>query len=181
MGTAGNLCTTEQQVTAELRSNVENSITIASVVHNIPATHGAQFQFDSSQDGSPHNCYECSRLSKMFFSFSHTSSNQNWEKPFLETTEKVDTSAYTPIRKFRKCLWGLYVVTADFDAFDENEITVHKGEQVSVWNCDEEEWYWVVKPHNTSSEEGFVPSCCLQVIVSADFVQAHRKSVYLFC
>ena len=107
--------------------------------------------------------------------------NRIREKPFLEEEEEEgDHSArklrsQTKISKFRKCLWGLYMVTADFEAFDENEVTIFKGEHVSVWNQDDREWYWIVKHASNHTEEGLVPSCYLREIVSSDSKQARCK------
>ena len=42
--TAGNPCTTEQQVTAELRSNVDGSITLTSVAHKTTDTYEVSYQ-----------------------------------------------------------------------------------------------------------------------------------------
>ena len=42
--TAGDPCTTEQQVTAELRSNVDGSITSTSVAHKTPDTYEVSYQ-----------------------------------------------------------------------------------------------------------------------------------------
>ena len=97
-----------------------------------------------------------------------------------EEEEEGDHSArklrsQTKISKFRKCLWGLYMVTADFEAFDENEVTIFKGEHVSVWNQDDREWYWIVKHASNHTEEGLVPSCYLREIVSSDSKQARCK------
>ena len=78
----------------------------------------------------------------------------------------------TKISKFRKCLWGLYMVTANFEAFDENEVAVRKGEHVSVWNQDDRDWYWIVKHASNCTDEGFVPSSYLREIVSSDSKQA---------
>ena len=45
--------------------------------------------------------------------------------------------------KFNKYPWGMFVVTDDFVARDENEISVSmKGEHVSVWNRDDPDWFW---------------------------------------
>ena len=44
MDTAGDPCTTEQQVTAELRSNVDGSITSTSVAHKTPDTYEVSYQ-----------------------------------------------------------------------------------------------------------------------------------------
>ncbi|CAI8026024.1 SH3 domain-containing protein Dlish [Geodia barretti] len=73
----------------------------------------------------------------------------------------------TQITKFRKTVWGVFVVTHDFDPLDENEIAIRKGEHVSVWNQDDRDWFWVVKHASSGQEEGFVPSGCLRE-VSAD-------------
>ena len=44
MDTAGDPCTTEQQVTAELRSNVDGSITSTNVAHKTPDTYEVSYQ-----------------------------------------------------------------------------------------------------------------------------------------
>ena len=75
----------------------------------------------------------------------------------------------TVIKKFRKNLWGVYIVTQGFESCDENEVSVKEGEHVSVWNQDDRDWYWIVK-HDTS-EEGFVPSCHLKELVNPEAVQ----------
>lgn len=66
----------------------------------------------------------------------------------------------TRIDKFRKFVWGVYIVTQEFESLDENEVSVCPGDHVSVFNQDDRDWYWVVK-HSTA-EEGFVPSCILE-------------------
>ena len=57
--------------------------------------------------------------------------------------------------KFRKFIWGVYVMQQDFDAVDENEISVRTGQHVSLLNQDDTDWYWVVR--HDDSQEGFVP------------------------
>ena len=42
--TAGDPCTTEQQVTAELRSNVDGSITLTGVAHKTTGTYEVSYQ-----------------------------------------------------------------------------------------------------------------------------------------
>lgn len=92
----------------------------------------------------------------------------------------------TKITKFRKTVWGVFVVMHDFDPLDENEIAIRKGEHMSVWNQDDRDWFWVVKHASSSSEEGFVPSSCLRE-VSADSKTAapikckHNKHVHCLC
>ena len=70
----------------------------------------------------------------------------------------------TKITKFRKTVWGVFLVTHDFDPLDENEIAIRKGEHVSVWNQDDRDWFWVVKHASSGQEEGFVPSGCLREV-----------------
>lgn len=61
--------------------------------------------------------------------------------------------------KFRKFIWGVYVMQQDFDAVDENEISVRTGQHVSLLNQDDVDWYWVVR--HDDSQEGFVPRAFL--------------------
>lgn len=75
----------------------------------------------------------------------------------------------TKIKKFRRNLWGVYIVVMDFESEDENEVSICEGDHVSVWNQDDRDWYWIVK-HDTS-EEGFVPSARLKEFVSSPEAQ----------
>lgn len=59
------------------------------------------------------------------------------------------------VLKFRKFIWGVYVIQQDFEAIDENEISVRAGQHVSLLNQDDADWYWVVR--HDDSQEGFVP------------------------
>jgi hypothetical protein len=86
----------------------------------------------------------------------------------------------TQITKFRKTVWGVFVVTHDFDPLDENEIAMRKGEHVSVWNQDDRDWFWVVKHASSGQEEGFVPSGCLRE-VSADSKVSVRCKLSKLC
>lgn len=50
------------------------------------------------------------------------------------------------------------VVIHDFNASDENEVMVTKGEQVKVLNAEDPEWLWI---STVPGDEGYVPRCCL--------------------
>lgn len=64
-----------------------------------------------------------------------------------------------PIDSFSKKYIEELVVIHDFEAKEENEVFVSKGQRVRVVNADDENWLWVVTLH--SGEEGFIPrSCC---------------------
>lgn len=42
----------------------------------------------------------------------------------------------------------------DFEAVQEDDISVHQGERVTVLNKDDADWYWV---KTQDGEEGFTP------------------------
>ena len=93
-----------------------------------------------------------------------------WDHALPSSGYSFNQNRSTKIKKFRKNLWGVYIVAERFDACDENEVSVKAGDHVSVWNQDDPEWYWIVK-HDTS-EEGFVPSYHLKEIVNSE---SHRQ------
>lgn len=70
------------------------------------------------------------------------------------------------VYKFRKFIWGVYVIQQDFEAIDENEISVRTGQHVSLLNQDDAEWYWVVR--HDDSQEGFVPRSHLQELMHVE-------------
>jgi len=51
---------------------------------------------------------------------------------------------------------GRYVVLYTFIARDENDLSVERGELITVLNKDDPDWFWVVR--SVDGEEGFVPS-----------------------
>jgi hypothetical protein len=51
---------------------------------------------------------------------------------------------------------GKYVVLYTFIARDENDLSVERGELITVLNKDDPDWFWVVR--SVDGEEGFVPS-----------------------
>ena len=85
----------------------------------------------------------------------------------------------TRIDKFRKFVWGVYIVTHEFESLDENEVSVHPGDHVSVFNQDDRDWFWVVK-HSTA-EEGFVPSCVLEETSVTDNGQYSGEGYFQSC
>ncbi|KAI1294992.1 hypothetical protein HDE_06029 [Halotydeus destructor] len=56
---------------------------------------------------------------------------------------------------FHKESLGHHLVLYNFVARDENDLSVERGEIVTLLNQDDPEWYWVVR---SDSQEGFVPS-----------------------
>ncbi|RWS10946.1 cytoplasmic protein NCK2-like protein [Dinothrombium tinctorium] len=59
------------------------------------------------------------------------------------------------VHPFFKDPSGRYVVLYTFIARDENDVSVERGEYVTVLNKDDPDWYWIVR---TDGQEGFVPS-----------------------
>ncbi|CAG0913976.1 unnamed protein product [Notodromas monacha] len=50
---------------------------------------------------------------------------------------------------------GRFLVLYTFIARDENDVSVEKGEFVTVLNREDPEWYWIVR---SNGQEGFIPS-----------------------
>jgi len=56
---------------------------------------------------------------------------------------------------FQKDPSGRYIVLYTFIARDENDVSVERGEFVTVLNREDPEWYWIVR---SDGQEGFIPS-----------------------
>ncbi|KAL5285712.1 hypothetical protein ACFFRR_007416 [Megaselia abdita] len=78
---------------------------------------------------------------------------------------------------FAKDPSGRYIVLYTFIARDENDVSVERGEFVTVLNREDPEWFWIVR---SDGQEGFIPS---GFVYPADNVlqQAHSKSSTLQC
>lgn len=50
---------------------------------------------------------------------------------------------------------GRFIVLYTFIARDENDVSVERGEFVTVLNRDDPDWYWIIR---SDGQEGFVPS-----------------------
>jgi len=60
---------------------------------------------------------------------------------------------------------GRYIVLYTFIARDENDVSVERGEFVTVLNREDPDWYWIVR---SDGQEGFVPS---GFVYPADVIQ----------
>lgn len=71
----------------------------------------------------------------------------------------VELSAAAPIEpeftSFHKEPNGRYIVLYTFIARDENDLSVERGEFVTLLNRDDSDWFWIVR---SDGQEGFVPS-----------------------
>lgn len=58
-----------------------------------------------------------------------------------------------------------------FIARDENDVSVERGEFVTVLNREDPDWYWIVR---SDGQEGFVPS---GFVYPADVIQGHLNQM----
>ncbi|XP_011292764.2 SH3 domain-containing protein Dlish [Musca domestica] len=64
----------------------------------------------------------------------------------------MDAGECTPFHKEPN---GRYIVLYTFIARDENDLSVERGEFVTLLNRDDSDWFWIVR---SDGQEGFVPS-----------------------
>ncbi|XP_071455235.1 SH3 domain-containing protein Dlish [Hetaerina americana] len=77
------------------------------------------------------------------------------------------SSSQPDIHPFFKDPSGRYIVLYTFIARDENDVSVERGEFVTVLNREDPDWYWVLR---SDGQEGFVPS---GFVYPADVIQGH--------
>ncbi|GAB6027900.1 hypothetical protein CHUAL_002115 [Chamberlinius hualienensis] len=76
----------------------------------------------------------------------------------INTTSNVTSSnnnSSSNVHPFFKDPAGRYVVLYTFIARDENDVSVERGELVTVLNKEDPDWVWIVR---SEGQEGFVPS-----------------------
>jgi len=74
------------------------------------------------------------------------------------------------VHPFFKDPAGRYIVLYTFIARDENDVSVERGEFVTVLNKDDPDWYWIVR---SDGQEGFIPS---GFVCPADMIQGMHTS-----
>ncbi|XP_034233503.1 SH3 domain-containing protein Dlish isoform X1 [Thrips palmi] len=77
------------------------------------------------------------------------------------------SSSQPEVHPFLKDPSGRYIVLYTFIARDENDVSVERGEFVTVLNREDPDWYWIVR---SDGQEGFVPS---GFVYPADVIQGH--------
>ncbi|KAF4519798.1 hypothetical protein B566_EDAN006812 [Ephemera danica] len=77
------------------------------------------------------------------------------------------SSSQPDVHPFFKDPAGRYIVLYTFIARDENDVSVERGEFVTVLNREDPDWYWIVR---SDGQEGFVPS---GFVYPADVIQGH--------
>ncbi|KAK4005075.1 SH3 domain-containing protein Dlish [Daphnia magna] len=84
------------------------------------------------------------------------------------STQSLNSQLSHPdIHPFFKDPSGRYIVLYTFIARDENDVSVERGEFVTVLNREDPDWYWVVR---SDGQEGFVPSA---FVYPAEAIQSH--------
>merc|ERR1712168_1501802 len=66
-----------------------------------------------------------------------------------------ESSSQPEIHPFFKDSYGRFIVLYSYHAQDENDLSVERGQCVTVLNKDDPEWFWVVR---ADAQEGFVPA-----------------------
>jgi len=79
----------------------------------------------------------------------HPSGNQQ------QTNNNNNNTPTAEIHPFFKDSYGRYIVLYSYHAQDENDLSVERGQCVTVLNKDDPEWFWVVR---ADGQEGFVPA-----------------------
>lgn len=73
--------------------------------------------------------------------------------------------SYQEASIFHKKDCGKFLAVYDFNAVDDNDITVECGDIVTVLNMDDPLWFWIIKD---CKQEGFIPAAYLVPIVHTD-------------
>ena len=74
------------------------------------------------------------------------------------------------VHPFFKDPSGRFIVLYTFIARDENDVSVERGEFVTVLNREDPDWFWVVR---SDGQEGFVPSA---FVYPAEAIQSSNNS-----
>ncbi|XP_022173389.1 SH3 domain-containing protein Dlish [Myzus persicae] len=93
--------------------------------------------------------------------------NQNKQNISSSRASLLSASSHPEIRPFFKDPAGRYIVLYTFIARDENDVSVERGEFVTVLNREDPDWYWIIR---SDGQEGFVPS---GFVYPADIIQGH--------
>ncbi|XP_065222110.1 SH3 domain-containing protein Dlish-like [Planococcus citri] len=105
-------------------------------------------------------------------SFNKKDRNQNNQQPRISITSSQaslhsTSSSQLEIHPFFKDPSGRFIVLYTFIARDENDVSVERGEFITVLNREDPDWYWIIR---SDGQEGFVPS---GFVYPADVLQNH--------
>lgn len=91
----------------------------------------------------------------------------------LSLKDQFASSSSVDVHPFFKDPSGYYIVLYTFIARDENDLSVERGEPVTVLNKEDPDWYWVVR---SDGQEGFVPSA---FVCPVDMVQGNKLGLII--
>lgn len=87
------------------------------------------------------------------------------------STQSLSSQLSAPdVHPFFKDPSGRFIVLYTFIARDENDVSVERGEFVTVLNREDPDWFWVVR---SDGQEGFVPSA---FVYPAEAIQSSNNS-----
>ncbi|XP_022243197.1 SH3 domain-containing protein Dlish-like [Limulus polyphemus] len=85
----------------------------------------------------------------------------------LQNSQSSSQVSLPNVHPFFKDPAGRFIVLYTFIARDENDVSVERGELVTVMNREDPDWFWIVR---SDGQEGFVPSA---FVYPADAIQEH--------
>nr|CAG4636269.1 EOG090X083C [Eubosmina coregoni] len=119
-------------------------------------------------DGSDNESYGTKPGANSPQSMMHQQQQQSGRHVQSSSTQSLNSQLSHPdIHPFFKDPSGRYIVLYTFIARDENDVSVERGEFVTVLNREDPDWYWVVR---SDGQEGFVPSA---FVYPAEAIQGH--------
>ncbi|XP_074597199.1 dachs ligand with SH3s [Brevipalpus obovatus] len=93
-----------------------------------------------------------------------------------EADSRFASSSSVEVHPFFKVPSGHHIVLFTFIARDENDVSVERGESVTVLNREDPDWFWVVR---SDGQEGFVPSafvCPLDMVQDQSLTHPHTAT-----
>lgn len=143
--------------------NLNNNNNIINSNLNVNNNHNSS-NFHLSHHSSNHlHHHHHHHSSSHHLNHHYSNSNQSHEEDIKNSNrcQLADNKSSTPtieVSPFNKDPSGHYIVLFTFIARDENDVSVERGESVTVLNKDDSDWYWIVR---SDGQEGFVPSAFL--------------------
>jgi len=122
----------------------DHNVTIATNMTTTTTTNGGKV--NPGLEHSDSDSFQDSSL-KLARSGAH---NQSRSSSLLS-----ESSSQPDVHPFFKDAHGRFIVLYTYQAQDENDLSVERGQCVTVLNKDDPEWYWVLR---SDGQEGFVPS-----------------------
>uniref|UniRef100_A0A2R5LL15 Putative sorbin and sh3 domain-containing protein n=1 Tax=Ornithodoros turicata TaxID=34597 RepID=A0A2R5LL15_9ACAR len=124
------------------------------IPHSYCAPYGSQLALTVRQKKLPRSDEELDQISSRG-THSIDSGQHSDAESFGGQKERLGGSVAPDVHPFFKDPAGRYIVLYTFVARDENDVSVERGELVTVLNREDPDWFWVLR---SDGQEGFVPS-----------------------